>query len=217
MTITVLLADDHKMFRDGLRVMLEKDPDMEVVGEAANGREAVELALKLEPDVIIMDVSMDVLNGVEATRQILRASPMVKVIGLSMHSDSRYVSQMLKARAMGYILKDCAYTELAQAVRTVYANETYLSPGIISGVVTDYVRHLYLADDPTELLTPREREVLQLLAEGSSTKEIAATLHISVKTVETHRRRVMEKLQLRSYADLVKYAIREGFTTLADS
>ncbi len=215
MSIAVLLADDHKIMRDGLRLLIEREPDMEVVGEAADGRRTVQLVRELSPDVVIMDVTMPHLNGLEATRQIVAEAPKVKVIALSMHSDRRFVAGMLRAGGSGYLLKDCAFEELVRAIRTVAANQTYLSPAITGIVVEDYVRHV----PPRKLsafsvLTPREREVLQLLAEGHTTREIASRLHTSVKTIETHRRHIMGKLGTSSVAELTKYAIREGLTSL---
>lgn len=217
MSLRILLADDHQIVCDGLRMVIEGHGDMEVVGVAKDGREAVSLARQLSPDVVIMDVAMPELNGIDATRRILELLPHVKVVALSMHSDRRYVTGMLAAGVAGYLLKDCAAQELAQAIHTVVAGKVYLSPGIAGVVVEDYTRQLASADEqPVSVLTVREREVLQLLAEGNSTKQIARTLHLSVKTIETHRRQTMEKLDLRSVAELTKYAIREGLTSLDD-
>ncbi len=213
--IKVLLADDHRLLREGLRKLLEKEADMETVAEADDGRTAVRLARELSPDVVVMDIGMPDLNGIEATRQIAREAPNVKVLALSMHSNRRFISGMLRAGASGYLLKDCAFGELARAVRTVVANGTYLSSGIAGTVVEDYVLHLSRADSSAfSVLTAKERETLQLLAEGRNTKEIALLLHVSVKTVETHRRQTMEKLDVHSVAELTKYAIREGLTSL---
>ena len=215
MSIKILLADDHKIVRDGLRSLLENQPDMEVVGEAENGRMAVQLSRDRKPQVVIMDISMPDLNGMEATRQMLKDLPDVKVIALSMHSDRRYVFGMFNAGASGFLLKDCAFEELASAINTVVANQPYLSPSIAGTVIEDFVRSTFSAESSaTAVLTAREREVLQLLAEGRSTKEIASQLHVSVKTVETHRRRIMDKLGLRGIPELTKYAIREGLTSL---
>lgn len=215
MSIRIILADDHQIIRDGLRSLLEKVPGMTVVGEAANGRDALRLALELTPEVVIMDVSMPDLNGIDATRQIIAAAPQIKVIALSIHGDQRFVMEMLKAGASGYLLKDTAFEELAKAIHEVLANHTYLCREIAEQVVGDYVRQLKQADGSAfSVLTAREREVLQLLAEGNSTAQMAEHLHLSVKTIETHRQNLMEKLDIRNIADLTKYAIREGLTSL---
>ena len=217
MEIRVLLADDHNIFRDGLRTLIEKEAGMEVVGEAENGRKAIALAEKLLPNVIIMDVSMPDMNGIEATRKIVSAIPDVKVIALSMHSDRRFVLGMLEAGASGYLLKDCAFAELAGAIRQVVTGNTYLSPKIADVVVKGYL-HKMMESSPAavDLMTSREREILQLLAEGLTAKEIAAHVYLSIKTVETHRRNIMQKLNMRSVAELTKYAIREGLVALDD-
>ena len=191
---------------------------MQVVAEANDGRSAVQLAQELQPDVVVMDVGMPGLNGIEATRQITNREPDAKVVALSMHSDRRFMGEMLKAGAKGYLLKDGAFEELATAIRSVVANKVYLSPRIADVVVDDYVRRTP-GQNPGDTsafakLTPREREVLQLMAEGRATKEIAMDLKVSIKTVETHRRQIMEKLQIHSVAELTKYAIREGLTSL---
>jgi DNA-binding NarL/FixJ family response regulator len=212
----ILLADDHQIVRQGLKSLLDQHPDMEVIGEAEDGRRAVELTEELHPDVVIMDVGMPGLNGVEATRQVNLKEGKAKVVALSMHSDRRFVGEMLKAGAKGYLLKDGAFEELANAIRTVQANRVYLSPKIANFVVEDYVRQRPEGNGRKSAyasITPREREVLQLFAEGHSTKQVAATLHLSVKTVETHRRQIMEKLQIFSVAELTKFAIREGITS----
>jgi len=215
MSIRILLADDHKITRQGLRSLLEKQPDMEVVAEAEEGRTAVRLVRELVPNVVIMDVSMPDLNGMQATRKIVAEFPNVKIIALSMHSDSLFVIEMLKSGASGYLLKDCAFEDLERAIRTVVADKTYLSPTISSVVVDDYLHRLSRADfADSEVLTDREREVLQLMAEGKSTKRIALELHISAKTVETHRRQIMNKLDIHTVAELTKYAIRKGLTSL---
>lgn len=215
MRLKILLADDHKIVRDGLQSLITKQPGMEVVGEAENGRMTVQLARELKPDVIIMDISMPDLNGIEATRQILAETPGVKIIALSMHSDRRFVTGILGAGASGYLLKDCAFQELAEAIRTVVKDKYYLSPGITGVVVKDYVSHVTSTDAlSSDVLTAREREVLQLIAEGKSTKEIASDLHVSAKTVETHRQNIMQKLNIHSVAGLTRYAIREGLTSL---
>lgn len=215
MSIRILLADDHKIIREGLRSLLEKDPELEVIAEAGDGTTTVKLARKLKPEVVIMDITMPDLNGIEATRQIMAELLNVKVIALSMHSDRRFVVGMLKAGASGYLLKDCAFDELIHTVHTVVSNRIYLSPGITDIVVDDYLRQMSTTNSSvTSMLTNREREVLQLLAEGKTTKQIADHLYLSVKTIETHRRQIMVKLDIHSIAELTKYAIREGLTSL---
>jgi DNA-binding NarL/FixJ family response regulator len=215
MSVKILLADDHKITRQGLRSLLEKEPDMEVVAEAEEGRTAVRLVRELLPDVVVMDVSMPDLNGMEATHQIVAEHPNVKVIALSIHSDNLFVSEMLKSGASGYLLKDCAFEELARAIHVVVDGKTYLSPAVLGVVVDDYLHRLARTESPSsEVLTDREREVLQLIAEGKSTKQVALKLHISVKTVETHRRQIMSKLDIHTIAELTKYAIRKGLTSL---
>ncbi len=215
MSITILLVDDHQIVRSGLRSLLESEPGIKVVGEVATGRDAVQQALKLLPDVVLMDINMPDMNGAEATRQIVAEAPEVKVIGLSMYSDKRFVARMLKAGASGYLLKECSPRELVQAIESVMEGQTFLSPGIVDLVLDDYVRYLNQFDSSdSSVLTARETEVLQLIAEGVSTKDIASRLHISVKTVETHRRQIMEKLDAKSVAQLIKFAIREGFTSV---
>jgi two-component system response regulator NreC len=214
-TIRILLADDHRIVRQGLRILLEAEPDMEVIGEADNGRKVLKLAEELIPDVIIMDLSMPELNGIEATRQILSGAPEVKVVALSMHSDSLFVLNMIKAGASGYLLKDCALEELVKAIRTVVSHKTYLSPGVSDIVIRDFVTGWQTTNDSAfSVLSAREREVLQLMAEGRTTNQIADGLCVSVKTVEAHRKQVMTKLGIRSIAELTKYAIRQGLTSL---
>ncbi len=210
-----MLADDHGIIRQGLRSLLEKQPDVEVVGEADDGYIALELVRQLQPDIAIMDITMPNLNGVDATRRIVDEFPKVRVIALSIHSNRRFVSDMLRAGASGYILKECLFDELVQAIRAVAAGSIYLSPRITGVVVDDYVERLSVTSE-SELtgLTDREREVLQLLAEGNSTKAIALKLHVSYKTIESNRRRIMGKLDIHSIAELTKYAIREGLTSL---
>jgi two-component system, NarL family, response regulator NreC len=214
-SLRLLLADDHKIMREGLKALLEQRSDVQVVAEAENGLEAVQLTQKLKPDIVIMDIGMSGLNGIEATRQIVAGVPGVKVIALSMHSDKRFVVEMLKAGASGYLLKDSAPEELTAAMRALAANRPYLSPKITDVVLKDYLSTLSQTE-PTAftVLTAREREVLQLIAEGKTTKEIASALQVSVKTIETHRQQMMEKLNIRSIAELTKYAVREGLTSL---
>ncbi len=215
MITKVLIADDHQIVRQGLRNLLEKEPDLKVVAEAEDGRSTVRLARELQPGVIIMDVAMPDMNGIEATRQIVSELPRVKVIALSMYADRRFVVNMLKAGASGYLLKDCAFEELNRAIRAVLAHKTYLSPGVSDILVKDYMTGGSTQETSVfSVLTPREREVLQLMSEGRSTNQIAESLHVSVKTIETHRQQVMHKLNTHSVAELTKYAIREGLTTL---
>ena len=215
MDIKILLADDHKITRDGLKALLENQDHLRVVGEAENGRQAVRLALDLEPDVIVMDINMPELNGIEATRQILAELPATKIIALSMYSDKRYVVGMLKAGVCGYLLKNCAFDELVAAISAVMKNQNYMSQKIAGTVMKDYASILESSDSsPASQLTVREREVLQLIAEGLKTKDIAARIHVSVKTVETHRQQIMRKLNAKSVAELTKIALREGLTSL---
>lgn len=215
MDIKILLADDHKITRDGLKSLLENQNHMNVIGEAENGRQAVRLALDLAPDVVVMDINMPELNGIEATRQIISELPDTKIIALSMYSDKRYVVGMLKAGVSGYLLKNCAFDELASAISAVVANQNYMSQKIADTVMKDYANILETNDNsPASSLTAREREVLQLIAEGLKTKDIAARIHVSVKTVETHRQQIMRKLNARSVAELTKIALREGITSL---
>jgi DNA-binding NarL/FixJ family response regulator len=213
MSTRILIADDHAILRQGVQALLEHEDDMEVVGEAADGRTAVRLCEQLHPDIVLMDISMPDLNGIEATRQIVAAHPTTRVVVLSMHQDKRFVAQVLQAKAVGYLLKDCVSDELVRAMRVVASGQTYLSPAIAGTVVEDYLQGG--SDDAPSAapLTPREREVLQLIAEGSSTKQTALELGISAKTIETHRQRIMKKLDIFSIAELTKYAIREGLTT----
>ncbi|ODS34804.1 MAG: DNA-binding response regulator [Candidatus Scalindua rubra] len=215
MSIKIFLADDHKIVRDGLRSLLEKQPDMEVVAEAEDGRTTVRQVQKLLPDVVIMDISMHDLNGIEATRQIIAKSPRIKVLALSMHSDKRFIAGILSAGASGYLIKDSTFKELINAIRAVVSDQIYLSPRIAGIVTEDYVNYLTATDSSaSSILTVREREILQLLAEGKTTKQVASQLHVSVKTIETHRHRIMDKLGIYSIAELTKYAVREGLTSL---
>lgn len=215
MRTKILLADDHKIVRDGLRALIEKEPNMEVVAEACDGRTTVQRAKEMMPHIIIIDIAMPDLNGIEATRQIVTDIPGVKIIALSMHSDRRFVIRMLESGASGYLLKDSAFEELSMAIKTVLSGKIYLSPAIAGVVVENVMRNSpQKVSRTTAELTPREREVLQLLAEGRTTKKIASQLNVSVKTVETHRRQVMEKLDIHSVAELTKWAVREGLTSL---
>ncbi len=217
----MLLVDDHQIVRDGLRSLLAKEMDITVVGEASSGREAIGLAIELNPDVVLMDITMKDLNGIDATRQLKAVNVDLRVIALSMHSDRRYVADMLSAGASGYLMKDSAFEELSTAIRTVADGRRYLSEGIATVVYDDYVNRVSgnpqeATSDTGKPLSGREREVLQLIAEGHSTKQIAALLHLSVKTVETHRRQIMEKLSIYNMAGLIKYALREGLATLEE-
>jgi DNA-binding NarL/FixJ family response regulator len=215
MSVKIILADDHKIMRQGLHNLLEDHADFEIIDEADDGITAVKKAIELSPDVVIMDVSMPGLNGIEATRQIKAEKPEVKVIALSMHAEKRFVAEMLNAGASAYLLKDSAFDELVRAIRAVLVNKIYLNPSIAETVIKDYIKQVPRESfSAFSILSKREREVLQLLAEGSSTKKIASLLFLSIKTVETHRKNIMEKLDLHSIAELTKYAIREGITSL---
>ena len=205
--IRILLADDHAVVRQGFKMILAAQPDMEIVGEAGHGREALELAGNLQPDVIVMDVAMPELNGIEATRRLGDVSPRTRVLALSMHKDSVYVREILRAGARGYLLKDSIASDLLAAVRAVARGEGYISPGVSDAVLNDYRRHV---TDPIDLLTSSEREVLQMIAEGKTNKEIATILNLSVYTVDAHRGRIMEKLNLHSVNELVRFAVRAG-------
>jgi two-component system, NarL family, response regulator NreC len=210
--VKILLVDDHKMLRDGLRAILQAEGII-VVGEAATGREAIALAHQLRPEIVVMDISMPDLNGVDATRRLVTELPGTKVVALSMNADRRYVVAMFEAGAVGYLLKNAASEELVLALRTVAGDLTYISPGIAAILVDSSLAPVSQSrgDRP---LSPREREVLQLLAEGNSSKDIANRLSLAVPTVETHRRQIMDKLNLRTVAQLTKYAVREGITSL---
>ena len=215
MSISIVLADDHAMFRQSLRSMLEQQSDFKVVGEAKNGREVVELAEAEKPDVVLMDVSMPHLNGMEATRRIVTKNEGCKVIALSMHGDGQFVTRMLKAGASGYLVKDSIFEELVNAIRSVIQGKKFLSPEVAHVVIDDYVKQSS-TDSNSRLvaLTTREKEVLQLLAEGHTSKQIAMNLNISIKTVENHRSQISQKLDIHSIAELTKYAIRNGLTSL---
>jgi DNA-binding NarL/FixJ family response regulator len=214
LTIRIILADDHRIVRQGLRSILAAEPDMEVLAEADNGRAVLGLVQKLSPHLVIMDISMPGLNGMEATQQIQAAFPGVKVIALSMHSDSLFVLNMLKAGASGYLLKDCAVEELVKAIRAVVSHKTYLSPGVSDIVIRDFVSG-WSTTQPAALavLTPKEREVLQLLTQGQNPHQIAGALKISPKTVEAHRKQLMGKLGIQSLDELTQYAVREGIAS----
>ncbi len=215
MSTRILIADDHSILRQGLKALLGRQRQMAVVGEADNGTAVIRMARETKPDVVIMDVAMPVLNGIEATRQLIAAMPLIKVVALSMHSDRRFVIEMLRAGARGFVLKQSAFEELIRAVEAVLRGETFLSAGVVDVVVRDYVHKLAGSDSPAYLqLTQRERQILQLMAEGRNTKEISEAVNISPKTVETHRNSIKEKLGIETLAGLTKFAIREGITTL---
>ncbi len=210
--VRIFLADDHTVMRAGIRLVLERQPDLHVVGEASDGRETVNAIERLHPDVVVMDISMPSLNGIEATRQILANGVAVSIVVLSMHADEEYVLRALKAGARGYLLKESAEADLIAAVRAVVSGKSFFSPAISRLLVEDYVRQLQDRDieDSYELLTTREREILQLVAEGKSNKDIANLLNLSVYTVETHRSNIMEKLNLHGVPELILYAVRKG-------
>ena len=210
--IRVLLADDHQLMRSGIRLMLERETDLSVVGEANDGREAVALAKSLRPDVVVMDIGMANLNGIEAAQQMTGDSPEIAIVMLSMHSDESYVLRALKAGARGYLLKDSAEADLIKAVHAVAGGKSFFSPAVSKVLLDDYVRKLRRSgtEDAYDLLTPREREVLQLIAEGKSNKDIANLLNLSVYTVESHRSNLMEKLNVRGLPELILYAVRKG-------
>lgn len=215
MSISVIIVDDHKIIRDGLKTLLSKEIDIDVVGEAENGREAIKITLEKRPEIVIMDIGMPVMNGIEATRQIIKDLPETKVIALSMHYDKQYVKGMLSSGAKGYLLKDCAGEELSEAIRTVSKNNTYISQDITNTVIEGYSELQEASKSRVKAeLTNREKEILQLLTEGDSTKQIAIELYISVKTVEAHRANIMGKLNIHNLPELTKYAIRHGFTSV---
>lgn len=210
----ILLADDHRILRQGLRALMEREPDLDVVGEAEDGRQALRLAVRIQPDIVVMDIGMRGLNGLEATRQIAHDCPGVRVVALSTYSDKRYVLAMLEAGARGYVLKSAAGEELVRALREVGRGRRFLSPDVTDAVVQSYLEGCAGSSSGGSGLTPREREVLQLVAEGKTTRQIAELLCVSLKTIETHRYQIMQKLDLHSVAELTRYAVREGLTFL---
>lgn len=215
MSIRIILVDDHRIIRQGLCSLLESQPDIEVIGQAEDGQNAVELVREMQPDIAIMDVTMPKLNGIDATRQITQLFPKVKVIGLSGHANNSFVIGMFKAGASAYVLKHCLFDELLEAIQIVRRSGRYLSPEITKGLVSNYVRLLSESNDsPLGTLTEREREVLQLIAEGKSTKQIALDLHVGTKAIESNRHKIMQKLNSNSTAELVKRAIIGGLTSL---
>jgi two-component system response regulator NreC len=215
MKVRILLADDHQIMREGLKALLEKHSSMEVIAEAENGIETLEIARREKPDVIIMDITMPDINGIEATRQLKSEMTDIKIVALSMHSDRRFVTEILKAGASAYVLKQSAFKDLEKAIKTVMVNRTFLSADILETVVNDYVSQLTKSEyEAYKRLSDRERQVLQLIAEGNSTKEIAYKLHVSVKTIESHRQNIMTKLGIHNLAGLTKFAVREGLTSL---
>ncbi len=216
--IRVLICDDHTILRDGIRLLLNAQPDMEVVGEAIDGREAVEKARALKPDVILMDIAMPSLNGLEATKQIRRDDPNARVLVLTMYESDEYIARMLEAGVLGYVLKKVAGSELVHAIRAVYQDEAFLYPSITKRLVEDYLRRVETGQERDSFngLTDREREVLQLIAEGHPNKRIADILHLSVRTVQNHRAHIMEKLGMHDRGELIKYAIQKGIIELPE-
>ena len=219
MKINIILADDHHVIREGLRLLLEREKDLLVLAEADSGRAALSAVKKCKPDLVVMDVSMPELNGMEATRRILSEASGTKILALSMYSDKRFVEGMFQAGVSGYILKNCIARELVSAIRLVAKGQVYISPEIAGTIVDGYLLRSVPENDTTrrinrKTLTDREREILQLISEGQNTKKIAEKLHVSTKTVDAHRRNIMEKIGANSIAELTKFAIREGITTL---
>jgi two-component system response regulator NreC len=215
MSIKLVLADDHSLIRVGLQSLIEKETDLQIIGQASDGRQTVSLVQKLKPDIVIMDISMPGLNGIEATRQIKAIDENIKIIALSVHDEALYVRRMLKAGASGYLVKHSDFNELVEAIRAVMRDQLYLSPRISNELVRDYLKHL--PDDEAtafSILSEREREILQLLAEGKTKQEIAKILFLSVKTVDSHRQNIMNKLSITTLSDLIRYAIREGISEL---
>jgi DNA-binding NarL/FixJ family response regulator len=216
MEIKIVLADDHQILRDGIKNVIEQNSTLKVIGEATNGREAIKLCEQLKPDVVIMDIAMEGLNGLEATERITQDNPAIKVIALSMHSNKRFVLGMFKAGAYGYLLKDCDADELIKAIKTVAINQKYIAQKISGIILNELIAGPQEDGDEESGLTSREKEILQMIAEGKSSKEIGDILFLSSKTVDTHRKNIMDKLELRTLPELTKYAIRSGLTSLED-
>lgn len=215
MTIRIMLVDDHQIVLDGIRLVIQSQPDMKVVGQAKDGRQGVEMAAEVRPDIILMDIGIPKLNGVEATKRIIRENPNIKIIALSVHTDAKFVLEMLRAGAKGYLPKDTDSSELLEGIHAVMNNKSYLSPLVADGVLSDYLESKKdLKGATSSALTPKETEVLQLIAEGKSSKEIATELDISVRTVEAHRGNIMKKLKVSGVAELTKYAIRHGLIVI---
>lgn len=214
MTIRILITDDHQLFREGIANLLSSSPQIEIVGQAENGQEAIEKARKLKPDIVIMDLSLPIINGVDATRILHKELPETKVLVLSMHAEKNYIKEALEAGAYGYLFKDCTYDQLIEAINTVYQGKKYLSNKITEVLIHDYLNREEVTPDNDQSLSERESEILRLIAEGKSTREIADLLFISVKTVGTHKQHVLEKLNLQSTAGLIKYAIRKGIVSI---
>lgn len=218
MAIRIALCDDHQIIREGLRSLLDKQPDMTVVGECVNGLEAIKLAAEKKPDIMVLDIAMPELNGIAAATRIFAQFPRIKILALSMHSDHHFVTEMLEAGASGYMLKDSAFPELANAIRTIMAGGLFISPRI-AGNVLDEFTHRSRPNNKSHQrieLSPREKEILQMISEGKSSKDIAAVMNISIKTVETHRQHIMNKVGAHNVATLTKFAIREGLTSLEE-
>jgi len=214
MSIKILIADDHKLFREGLINLLAESPEIEVIGEAGNGKEAVKETKKLNPDIVIMDIGMPVMNGVEATEILAKELPDTKIIAISMHSDKHFIKGMLEAGASGYLLKSCTYNQLMDAINTVYSGKKYLSDKITEVIIHDYLGKEEDIQDNDPKLSERESEILKLFAEGKTSREISELLFISVKTVGTHKQHILEKLELKTTTDMVKYALKKGIISL---
>jgi len=214
MTIKILIADDHQLFREGLVNLLAQAADIEILGQAENGNEVIQKAELLKPDIILMDISMPGLNGVEATGILKRTQPAIKIIALSMHSETQFVKQMLSQGAMGYLIKNCTYDQLIHAINMVYSGKKYLSEEVTESLIDDYLEIKKSPPFPDPILTKREIEVLNLIAKGITTKRISEMLFISIKTVGSHKQKILEKLNLKTNADLIKFAIKKGMTSI---